>query len=53
MTIIMVDFYFTPTTLTPVEIVNPKLGGYEFSLWLVYITSLTGTYHSFKQSQII
>lgn len=32
-----------------VQIVNPDLGGYEFTLWLIYIPNLVATYYTLKK----
>lgn len=33
----------------PIQIINPDLGGYEFTLWLIYIPNLIATYYTLER----
>ena len=35
-----------------IEIINPNLGGYEFTLWLIYIPNLIALYYTLKKTNV-
>lgn len=46
MTTLIFSYYLKEETT--IKIINPELGGYEFTLWLIYIPILIATYYTSK-----
>lgn len=42
----IINYYFGTTET---QIINPKLGGYEFTLWFMLIPTLTALYYTLKE----